>query len=225
MPLTLIDGSAALIVFGGTLAATFLRSGWRESALALKGLRLACRRGYNAEQGKSELVGQVRAIREDGLLRAAPGHVGDCEFDEATDALIHDRSIAALLAAHEKHKARRMADADTAMRVVSQAAELAPVFGLAGTLVALNRMPADLAANGDAITGAIGMAVVTTLYGILSANLVLAPLARLIERAARAEEAQRQVVVDWLAEQVAEAIPQARAAPPHGLGNHGRAAA
>ena len=56
------------------------------------------------------------------------------------------------------------------------------------------------------------MAVVTTLYGLLCANLLLAPLARMVERAALAEEAARQEVIDWLAGQVAGAVPPRRAA-------------
>jgi len=111
-------------------------------------------------------------------------------------------------AALEKHKVRRVAEAETAVGVFVQAAELAPVFGMAGTLVALSRLAAtDLSAEG-AITAAIALSVVTTLYGILLANLLLAPIARLIERAAAREEAARQEVVDWLAAQVAQAMPR-----------------
>ena len=55
-----------------------------------------------------------------------------------------------------------------------------------------------------------GLAVVTTLYGILAANLVLAPLARWVERAAEREERERQVVIDWLSEQVGGALPHGR---------------
>ena len=104
------------------------------------------------------------------------------------------------------HRLRR------AVRTLAQAAELAPVFGLAGTLVSLSQLPADGLARG-AFTGAIGMAVVTTLYGLLTANLLLAPLARVVERAASAEEAARQDVIEWLAAQVAGSIPPRRTAP------------
>ena len=47
--------------------------------------------------------------------------------------------------------------------------------------------------------------MLTTLYGLLLANLLLAPLARMVDRAAAAEEAERQTIVDWLASQVAAA--------------------
>ena len=52
-----------------------------------------------------------------------------------------------------------------------------------------------------------------TLYGLVLANLLFAPLAKIVERAAQAEEAERQAVIDWLAAQLAEAMPPRRAAP------------
>jgi chemotaxis protein MotA len=220
MALTLLDGTSALIVFGGTLVATLLRCGWRESALACRMLLAAFRKPFSADEARAELVVQVRAIRSDGVIRARPERVGDAELDEVTGALIQHRSVDALLAAHDRHKARRRADAETAVRVLAQASELAPVFGMAGTLIALNSMPVDNAATaGAAITGAVGMAVVTTLYGILAANLVLAPFARLVERVARAEEAARAEVAEWLATQLSAAVPHLdqhrRPAPAH----------
>lgn len=209
MALTLIDGTAALIVFGGTILATVLRSGLREIAATARAIARAWGPGYSADKGKAELAPQVRAIRSDGLLRAPTRKLEDAELAEATDALIHTRSLEALVAAHARHSKLRRAEAEAGVRVLAQASELAPVFGMAGTLVALNQMPADMA-TGNAVTGAIGMAVVTTLYGILAANLVLAPLARWVERAADREERERQQVIDWLTEQVAPAVPHLR---------------
>jgi chemotaxis protein MotA len=92
---------------------------------------------------------------------------------------------------------------------LAQAAELAPVFGLAGTLISLSQLPSEGFARG-AFTGAISMAVITTLYGLLSANLLLAPLARMVERKAQAEEAERQEMIDWLAAQIAKDMPPTR---------------
>lgn len=213
MALTLIDGTAALIVFGGTVLATVLRSGFAEVGATLRALRRAWGPHYSADAGKAELAPQVREIRREGLLRATPRKLDDRELAEATEALFHTRSIEALVKAHARHREARRAEAETGVRVLAQASELAPVFGMAGTLVALNRMPGELA-TGDAVTGAIGMAVVTTLYGILAANLVLAPLARWVERAAEREERERQVVIDWLSEQVGGALPPGREPRP-----------
>jgi chemotaxis protein MotA len=196
---------SAVIVVGGTGLATFLRCGVENSRRSLAALGRLCRRRFDAERARAELSVQVREIQSEGLIRAHPRHFGDTEFDEATDALIGQRSIAALISAHEAHKARRM-DADSrATATLSQAAELAPVFGLAGTLVSLSQLPVG-GVDMDAWTGAISMAVLSTLYGVLLANLVLAPLARVLHRLALHEEAQRQQVVDWLTGQVTRGI-------------------
>ena len=214
--LNLIDGPSALIVFGGTALATVLRSGWSDCRLTWAKLRTLSEEGFDPDPARAELALQIQEIQRDGLLRAQPHHFGDREFDEATDALIAQRSVPALLAAHEAHKARRLGEAERAVRTLAQAAELSPVFGLAGTLISLSQLPAEGIARGS-FTAAISMAVITTLYGLLGANLLLAPLARMIERKAAAEEAERQKVLDWLAGHLAKAMPQRGRAERIGL--------
>ena len=208
-PAVLFDPASAAIVLGGTALATLLRCGIGDCRLAAGALAQFGSKRFDAQRTKAELAVQVQEIQQDGLLRAHPHHFGDREFDEATDALIGRRSVAALLAAHESHKARRIAASTHAAATWAQAAELAPVFGLAGTLISLSQLPAQ-GLGGGSYTGAIAMAVLTTLYGLLLANLVLAPLARVVDRAAAGEEGERQAIVDWLATQVAPAMPRRR---------------
>lgn len=200
---SLIDPASLAIVFGGTCAATVLRCGWRECLTTAAEIGQLWGEPFDSDKARAELAVQVQEIRRDGILRATPHMTGDAEFDEGTDAMIRTRSIGSLITAHEKHKSRRGAMSTVAVRLFAQAAELAPVFGMIGTLVALSRLPGGVSGGSD-FTGAIAMAVQTTLYGLLAANLVFAPISRLIERRARAEENQRQQLVDWLAEQLAD---------------------
>ena len=102
----------------------------------------------------------------------------------------------------------------TAVEVLSEAAELAPVLGLVGTLVALALFSG--AADDTGYASAIGTAIMATLYGLIAANFLFAPLAGAIERRARAEERARQDLLEWLAgaiEQVAPKTPKAAKAP------------
>ena len=212
---TLIDGPSAAIVLGGTLLATVLRSGLGDCRVTLIKLGQLGRSRFDVDAVRSELALQIQEIQRDGLYRAPHHEFHDAEFDEASDALLSQRSVAALLERHEAHRSRRAADSSRATATLAQAAELSPVFGLAGTLISLSQLPADAIAEG-AFAGAISMAVATTLYGLLCANLVFAPLARMIDRAARAEEDARQAVIDWLAAQVASACPPAAKRPRFG---------
>lgn len=203
----LFDGSSLAIVLGGTVLATALRSGWRELQITARALTGLFARRFSAMQARADLAAQVSAIRRDGLLRANPRTIGDREFDDVTDVLIRSRSLDALIERHQEHRRTRVAAANIAVRTLAQAAELGPVFGMVGTLVALSRLPADGLDQG-ALSGAIATAVMTTLYGLLLANLVLAPLARAVERRSQEEEQQRQEVIDWLSGQIEPALPQ-----------------
>ncbi len=203
----LIDGASAAIVLGGTALATALRCGLGDCRITLAKLGQLGQRRFDAAATRAELALQIQEIRTDGLLRAQPHRFDDREFADVTDALIGERSIEALLSRHTAHRARRLAQSERAVRTLAQGAELAPVFGLAGTLVSLSQMPVDGAMRAG-MAGAIAMAVVTTLYGLVLSNLLLAPLARIVERAAQAEEAERQEVIDWLAAQLAPSVPR-----------------
>lgn len=207
--MALADAPSAAIVFGGTALAVAMRCGWRDGAAAVRSVAHLWQPRFDADRARAGLAVQVQGIVKDGIIRAQPHHSGDAEFDEATDAMLERRSVGALLIAHESHRDRRLASSNRAVRFLTQAAELAPVFGLVGTLISLSQLPGDGLAKG-AMTGAISMAVITTLYGLLLANLILAPLARMVERAAEAEEEGRQQIIDWLAGQVGAALPHPR---------------
>jgi len=204
---SLIDPTSAAIVVGGTLLATVLRCGLADCGLALGSLAALWKPRFNAEKARGELATHVQAIRRDGLIRAKTHHFGDPEFDEVCDGLAEQHSLAPLRASHRSHRLRRQDRSRRAVDTFAQAAELSPVFGLAGTLISLSQLPSGGAASGD-FTGAIGMAVLTTLYGLVLGNIVFAPLARVVERAADHEERERQSVVEWLEAQIAPAVPR-----------------
>ena len=75
---------------------------------------------FDADVARAELARQIQDIQRDGLVRAQPHHFGDREFDEVADVLINQRSIAALLGSHEKHKKRRQRLSNTAVRLFAR---------------------------------------------------------------------------------------------------------
>ncbi len=207
------DAPTIAIVLGGTLLGTLLRCGWRGCGGALAAVAgLISGPHFDARKARSEMAVQIQGITRDGLLCANPHNFGDAGMDAATDALFGQRSLGALIATHEKWQAARVALAEVAVRTLEQASELAPVAGLAGTLISLSRLPSD-GVERNAYMVAIGMAVHATLYGLISAHLLLLPLARAVERAALREEAGRQDIVDWLAGLLSAGHPSLGEAP------------
>lgn len=195
---------AIMIVLGGTLLATTLRCGFAEMRGAIMAFAGLFGRHFDVVTAKAEVAAQIRDIADDGFLRAEVHHFSDDEFDCLAGVLVSSRSLEALREEHEKYKQRRLDAATKASHVFDQAVELAPVLGLAGTLIALGSGTQETVAT-VGFAGAIAMAVVTTLYGLLFAHLLFAPISAAIERRAAAEEIDRQEVLDWLENAVRKA--------------------
>jgi chemotaxis protein MotA len=204
-----IDPVAIVIVFLGTLVATLLRCGLADMRVTLAVLRGMADRPFDVSRAKAELSKQIREIADDGFVRAEPHHFGDLEFDSIADIMIAQRSIASIHGAHQQYKQQRLDTAHRAARTFESAAELAPVLGLAGTLFALGQAP-GATPQGGSLVDAIAMAVVTTLYGLVAANFLFAPIAAAIARRSRQEERDRDEVLEWLA----EGVRKAGVAPP-----------
>jgi len=205
----LFDPVPAAIVVGGTLLATALRAGRRDLRHTLHEVTGLFHRRFDAERVRRDLAPLASDIRKDGVFRARARPTGDAALDKAINAMIEGQSASMLMMHHAVDRKKRLARAQRAAVTLAQAADLAPVFGLAGTLVSL----AQLSARGIAramFMNAISMSVLATLYGLLLANILLAPLARAIERRAEREEAARQDLIDWIASQFAAVSPRLR---------------
>lgn len=195
--LNLLDGTSAAIVLGGTVVATLLRCGWRNSLTALQGVFLTMRPAFDADRAKSELAMQLQDIHRDGLLRAEARHFGDSEFDDVTDTLMERRSLGPILKRHRAHQDKRMKQQRIVIATLNQAVEMAPVMGLAGTLIALSQLPVTGQA-GAMMSTSIPAAIITTFYGLVAAHMLFAPLARFIARRADVEESERDRLIEWL---------------------------
>jgi len=200
---------AAALVLGGTLGATALRCGLADCGQALRALACLGRKPFDVDRTRAELAAQIQEIAQDGLYRAEPHHSGDGEFDALADRLINQRSVKALHEEHRRHRDRRLAGAARARDVMVQAAELAPVMGMAGTLLSLGSM----SVGQGGYVAAIGMAVGTTFFGLVCAHFLFAPLAAAIARRSHAEERARAELLEWLAAGVEAAVRPRRPAP------------
>ncbi len=209
---TWFDPVAIAIVLVGSVAATLLRCGWRDCRIALSSLRGLLDEPFKVSKAKASLSVQIRDIADQGFVRAEPLHFGDSEFDSLSDLMITQRSIESLHSEHFKFKEARLAKAQTAINVLDRAAELAPVLGLAGTLIALAHAQ-TVAAETGGVVEAISMAVITTLYGLIAANFLFSPLSSAVSRRWVREERMRDEVLEWLAFKIQKSNTRTRA--PH----------
>lgn len=209
---SLFDPAALAIVLAGTLIATVARAGLADCTLALAAAGQLLRARFDEVANRSAVARWARAIRQRGLLGAEAPPPPDPTLARAIDALVRSGSLAALEASCDAAAAQRTGRANRAALVFEQAGDLAPVFGLVGTLFAMTQIAPTGAGNAASATfGAIATAVLSSLYGVLSAHLVLLPLAQAIERRSQGEEAAREALVKWLVSELAEALPDGSA--------------
>lgn len=218
---SLFDPTALGVVVAGTVIATLARCGFADFGAALGAAGRLVRGGFAGEPNRKALAQAASAIQRDGPRRADP-------------PLPPDPALAALVASYLRHGAldtlaglrradRAIEDARRygAVQVYNCAGELAPVFGLIGTLYGLTQLaPAGMGAAAGAsatatIMTAVSTAVLTSLYGALIAHLACFPLASAIERRGLADEAAREALADWFVAQAGGADAAARARRAH----------
>jgi chemotaxis protein MotA len=190
-PTAFIDLPSILIVFGGTFAVTTISYSlpeiWRAQRLMLVALFSgtpdsgdAARRMLDLarlarNEGVLALERQLAQLRDAPFLRRAIGLVVDGATPEDVESVMAQEQ-AAIQGRHAKSAS-----------ILRKAAEVAPAMGLIGTLVGLVQMLGQLD-NPSAIGPAMAVALLTTFYGAVLANMVFAPLASKLDRNS-AEEA------------------------------------
>ena len=184
-PGSFVDAPAMLIVFGGTLLVTIasfsmaeildsrtiafravIYNAGRPSDAAHRILHLAERARLTGalsvvevsrNMGQSRFLGQAIQLAADGLP------VGEVE-----QILMHERD-----ATHQRHI--------RSASVLRRAGEVAPAMGLIGTLVGLVQMLGNLD-DPSTIGPSMAVALLTTFYGAVLANMLFLPLASKLER-------------------------------------------
>lgn len=195
---SLVDASALVIVLLGTLLATLARQGWRDFAIAIPAAFKLMQSNFDPSATRSALARTVGEINRLGHLGAQPHDPPDEATTHLLNAYIRSGSIDNMLKLARTQRLKREINWVAAMRVYENAGELAPVFGLVGTLFAITQLMPDM--NMDAseiVMSSVAGAVLSTLYGVLFANLIFYPLARAIERRGEREETERTMLLDW----------------------------
>lgn len=213
------DPSALLIVLAGTILATVIRVGGQDVAVAVRLASGLFRARFDEDANRTAVARWARAIRERGVLGAESPMPPDADLARAIKALVRNGSIQALRGAHAESSSHKLRDGSRAMRVFEQAGDLAPVFGLVGTLFSMTQLAPAGGADATSLSlAAIATAVLSTLYGVLAAHFLFMPLAQAVARRSQREDEARDALVGWLVDEIASVVPQAsssRVTPLH----------
>jgi len=213
-----IDPLAIGIVAGGAVLATFLRTSLADIGGGLRALATIGRRPFSADPLLDQIASLDRIARRHGVVALDRSVIADRDVAAAIAAIVDGagpEEVARLL--DERRRARILRHA-AAADMWAGAAEAAPAMGMVGTLVGLVRTFMAMT-DPKAIGSGMAVALLTTLYGALIANLIAMPIAVRLRRRARAEAEERTRLIAPLVALAAREQPRpvARPVPAAGL--------
>ena len=166
-----------LIVLGGTFAATLIKFQLHNVFVAFTvGIRAAF---INEIDDPRQLINQAvrltKVARKHGLVRLEKIKVGNTFFRKGLQLCADGREIEFIHKMLTREMEMAMQRQEIGALVFQSIGDSAPAFGMFGTLVGLVQMLSQMD-DPTQIGKAMAVALLTTLYGVLIANLIALPL-------------------------------------------------
>lgn len=177
--LIFINIPGLMIVIGGTIAATMIRYSFNETFHAIT-LSFKILMPSNEIKDKNELVDLtedlLRTSRKNGLLALENEDIPNPFYQHGVRMLVDGYSKELVRQSLIEENKLFVESVNTSAGVFSSIGGAAPAFGMIGTLVGLIQMLSNLS-DPSSIGPAMAVAMLTTLYGAMIANLFALPMA------------------------------------------------
>src|SRR5262249_9417963 len=194
----ILQPTAAMIVFGGTLGAVMLQFPLRVVLKAFQKLgRVFVDNSKNPQELIAEIVGFAHKARKDGIVSL------DEDLDKVHDPFLK-KTLMLAVDGTEPQEIRKMMELeldnqaehdDNIPKVFESAGGFSPTIGIIGAVLGLIQVMQHLDDISEVGRG-IAVAFVATVYGVGSANLFFLPVAGKIKIRMRQEETRRQMMLE-----------------------------
>jgi chemotaxis protein MotA len=186
-----------LIVLGGTLAATLIKF---PIVASIHAFGQALRQAFGDKAEKPYEIIKVAneladLVRKKNLLALQDANVKDPLFQKGLQLCVDGHKpefVGRVLMEEMNHALERHEMGEQIFRAIG---ESAPAFGMIGTLVGLVQMLSGLS-DPAAIGPAMAVALLTTLYGALIANLIALPIADKLGARCQQERINKSIILE-----------------------------
>jgi len=192
-----IDIASILIVVGGGLAATLIRFPLGGIAGAfITGSKVAFTHKKTEPRTLIEEITELADIvRKQGPLGLENVEVNDPMLAKGVQYIADGYEPRFIQESMERERDLYLDRLDEGQRVFKALGDSAPAFGMIGTLVGLVQMLATMD-DPSTIGPSMAIALLTTLYGALLANLVCLPIQEKLLAKANVEEVNQTLIID-----------------------------
>lgn len=192
--------SSLLIVMGGTFAATFIAFPLKRVLSAIKVAGKAFSNNtFETGMIISKIVDLANVARREGLLA----------LEEAVESIDDDflqKGVMLIVDGTDPELVKNILETEIAFleerhgegkSIFDTMGTLSPAFGMIGTLIGLVAMLKQLD-NPSTIGPSMAVALITTLYGTLYANLICIPIAKKLSLRSREEVLIKEIMIEGL---------------------------
>lgn len=187
-----------MIVIGGTVAATMIRYSMADSFKAI-GMSFSVLKVSSEVKDFNEIVDitedLLRLVRGRGVLAMESYELNNEFYHTGVRMLVDGYSLELVKQTLREKNKLLIEKAETSAGIFRSIGEAAPAFGMIGTLVGLIQMLSNLS-DPSSIGPAMAVAMLTTLYGAMIANLLALPIADKIESWAQNESDREMLIIE-----------------------------
>lgn len=176
---SIIQPTAALIVFGGTLGAVLVSFPLNQFMAGVKALRnLFGDEGHDPQALIDEIAEQAKIARRDGLLalEETVKHLKDPFLKKSLDMVVAGFDSKTLQETLDLALAEQDEQGEAPAKVFEAAGGYSPTIGIVGAVLGLIHVMSNLS-DVSKVGAGIAVAFVATIYGVASANLLFLPAA------------------------------------------------
>jgi chemotaxis protein MotA len=198
---TYLSLGSFLVVVGGSFAAMLVANPLSRMLGIAKYVGIAMRTpDWQEEKMISDLVAFSERARREGLLAL------DDNLDEVEDEFMRkgiqlvvdgtDPDIIKSILYHDLNELQSRHE--SGQKIFDDWGKIAPAFGMIGTLLGLIQMLVNLGGDQSVIGQGMAVALITTLYGAVMANLMLIPIKSKLEDRDKEETRVKEIVIEGI---------------------------
>ena len=195
-PGAFIDTPSMLIVVAGSTAVVLFRSSLGEFLGAIAVAGKTFKNKLDAPETLIEQIVELATIaRKDGMIALEGQEIGNPFLAKAVAMLVDGADEEIIKTSLDREKTATRARHAMGAKIFSAWGEIAPAMGMIGTLIGLVQMLGNMS-DPKAIGPAMAVALLTTMYGAILANVMMLPMAMKLENQADLEEINNELIIE-----------------------------
>lgn len=193
-----IDTPSMLIVVAGSIMVVMFRSSLGEFLGAVGVLGKTFKNKLDAPEALIEQIVELATIaRKDGMIALEGQEIANPFMSKAVAMLVDGTDAGIIKSSLEREKDMTKLRHDMGAKIFSAWGEIAPAMGMIGTLIGLVQMLGNMS-DPKAIGPAMAVALLTTMYGAILANVICLPIAMKLQNQAVLEETNNELIIEGI---------------------------